>query len=63
MTKTSNFPEQSVEKLPLHVVDDKKEGAKAVATIIADIIRGKQAQGKHAILGLATGSSPVSIYR
>ncbi|MFW6268270.1 MAG: glucosamine-6-phosphate deaminase, partial [Marinilabiliaceae bacterium] len=63
MTKTSNFPEQSVEKLPLHVVDDKKEGAKAVATIIADIIKGKQAQGKHAILGLATGSSPVSIYR
>jgi len=63
MTKTSKFPEQSVEKLPLHVVDDKNEGAKAVATIIADIIKDKQAQGKHAVLGLATGSSPVSIYR
>ncbi|MDN5290785.1 MAG: glucosamine-6-phosphate deaminase [Anaerophaga sp.] len=62
MTRSVNFPEQSIEKLPLHLVDNKEEGARQIASIIADVIKNKEAQGKKAVLGLATGSSPVSVY-
>ena len=38
------------------------DGSKAVAQEIAALIRQRQAEGRQAVLGLATGSSPVSVY-
>ncbi|MGQ1890064.1 glucosamine-6-phosphate deaminase [Thermophagus sp. OGC60D27] len=63
MTRLVDFSKQSIEKLPLQVVNSKEEGAKFVATIIADLIKEKEAQGKKTVLGLATGSSPILIYK
>src|SRR5690606_25461919 len=39
-----------------------KEGSAHVAQVIANLIREKNAEGKNAVLGLATGSSPKSLY-
>lgn len=38
------------------------EAAEIVAKEIADLIRARQAAGKRAVLGLATGSTPVGVY-
>jgi glucosamine-6-phosphate deaminase len=45
------------------VVDDHEGIARLVATRIATLIREKQAAGEHAVLGLATGSRPIGVYR
>ncbi|WP_430973978.1 glucosamine-6-phosphate deaminase [Sunxiuqinia rutila] len=63
MNKTFNYIEKTVEKLPVQVVDNPQEGALLIAKRIAELIKKKQASGQKAVLGLATGSSPVQIYR
>src|SRR5690554_5724675 len=63
MTTSVNLPDQSIEKLPLQIVDNKEEGARYIASLIADVIKDKEAQGKKTVLGLATGSSPILIYK
>jgi len=50
------------EKIPTHIYADAKAASRAVAHEIADLIRQKQAEGKPAVLGLATGSSPKTVY-
>ncbi|WOO40903.1 glucosamine-6-phosphate deaminase [Rubellicoccus peritrichatus] len=46
------------------VIYDGAEGASmAVANEIRDIIKERQKSGKNAVLGLATGSTPVRLYR
>ena len=50
------------EKIPTKIFKDSKDASKAVAQEIADLIREKQKQGKQCVLGLATGSSPKSVY-
>lgn len=55
--------EKAVEKLPVQVVEDQQEGAKMIAGIIANVIREKQHKKEMAVLGLATGSTPLKIYR
>ncbi|WP_207515763.1 glucosamine-6-phosphate deaminase [Longitalea luteola] len=52
----------SFEKIPVRIYPDLKEGSKFAAREIADLIRSKQAAGLPCILGLATGSSPRSLY-
>jgi glucosamine-6-phosphate deaminase len=52
----------SFEKIPVRIYPDLKEGSKFAAREIADLIRSKQAAGLPCILGLATGSSPRSMY-
>lgn len=51
------------EKIHNVVFDNRLEGSKAIAREIASIIREKNAQGKKAVLGLATGSSPIKVYQ
>ncbi|HSJ23095.1 MAG TPA: glucosamine-6-phosphate deaminase [Longimicrobiales bacterium] len=51
------------EKLPVIIVEDYEEIARLVAGRIASLIRTRQAAGEPAVLGLATGSTPVGIYR
>ena len=50
------------EKIPTHIYADAKDASEAVAREIADLIRQKQAEGKPCVLGLATGSSPKTVY-
>ncbi len=50
------------EKIPTRIFADPKKASAAVAKEIADLIRKKQKEGKKAILGLATGSSPKTVY-
>ncbi len=50
------------ERVPI-VVADYEEIAWIVAKRIADVIVQRRAEGRHAILGLATGSTPIGVYR
>lgn len=50
------------EKIPTRIFSDPKEASKSVALEIADLIKKKQAEGKNCVLGLATGSSPKTVY-
>jgi glucosamine-6-phosphate deaminase len=52
----------SFEKLPVRIYPDLKEGSKIVAQEIAALIRSKQTAGGTCVLGLATGSTPRSMY-
>jgi glucosamine-6-phosphate deaminase len=53
----------SNENLPVVIVDDYDDIARLVAGRIETLIRTRQAAGEHAVLGLATGSTPVGVYR
>src|SRR6516225_5324450 len=50
------------EKIPISIFDSADGASKFVAKEIADLIRQRQKEGKRAILGLATGSSPKKVY-
>ena len=41
---------------------DKQAAAVAVAAVIRDLIQRRQAEGRSAVLGLATGSTPLPLY-
>jgi glucosamine-6-phosphate deaminase len=53
----------SFEKIPVKIFETPKEGSAYVASEIAAAIREKQAAGKHFVLGLATGSTPINLYK
>src|SRR5688572_19597552 len=61
-----NHPSESSlthrERVPVQVFDSAKEVSRAVAAEIAKLIRERAAKGKTVVLGLATGSTPVSTY-
>src|SRR5688500_19393503 len=50
------------ERVPLVIVEYDEIAAR-LATRIAEIITERRAAGSHAVLGLATGSTPIGIYR
>ncbi|HHM21294.1 MAG TPA: glucosamine-6-phosphate deaminase [Bacteroidetes bacterium] len=50
------------EKIPTKIFSDAASGSRAVAYEIASLIRMKAANGEHCVLGLATGSSPTTLY-
>lgn len=52
----------SYERIATAIFPDSNTGSLAVAKEIADLIRKKQKEGKPAILGLATGSTPKKVY-
>ena len=58
-----NYPETTFEKLPVTIFESSAEGAVSVAHEIAALIRSKQQKGEPAVLGLATGSSPIGVYK
>ena len=57
------FEEHRFEKLHNVTFDSPFSGSAAVADEIAALIQEKQSEGKHCVLGLATGSSPISVYK
>jgi glucosamine-6-phosphate deaminase len=52
-----------LEKIRTIVVDDHQHIARLVANRIATLITEKQAAGERTVLGLATGSTPIGVYR
>jgi glucosamine-6-phosphate deaminase len=52
----------SFEKIPVKIYPDLKAGSKAVALQIAGIIRDRQKKKEKVVLGLATGSTPKTLY-
>ena len=53
----------ALEKIRTIVVDDHQHIARLVANRIATLITEKQAAGERTVLGLATGSTPIGVYR
>jgi glucosamine-6-phosphate deaminase len=52
----------SFEKIPVKVFSSLEEGSRFVGKEIAALIKEKNAKGEKAVLGLATGSTPKSLY-
>ena len=52
-----------LERIPTTVCDTEAEASRRVAGIIAETIRAKNAAGAPAVLGLATGHTPIGVYR
>jgi glucosamine-6-phosphate deaminase len=53
----------SPEKIRTLIFADHDTLTRAVAERIAELIRSRQAENRRAVLGLATGSTPVGVYR
>src|SRR5882762_3747255 len=51
------------ERIPIFVADTYDEIARRIAERIAQIVRDRRRAGARAVLGLATGSTPIGIYR
>ena len=51
------------ERIPVRVMKDHDAIAAEVAGRIAALVRQRAAEGRDAVLGLATGSTPVGVYR
>jgi glucosamine-6-phosphate deaminase len=51
------------ERIRTTIFEDHEALARAIATRIAEVIRAKRAGGGRAVLGLATGSTPLGVYR
>src|SRR5215207_6814271 len=52
----------TVERIPVTVYSSSAMASRAVAAEIAELIRAKTARGERCVLGLATGSTPTSVY-
>jgi len=52
----------SFEKIPCRIYNTLNEGSQYVAKQIADLIKQKQTSGEKCVLGLATGSTPKTLY-
>lgn len=53
----------SFEKIPVKIFPNATEGSKMVAGEIAQLIRERAAKGQHCVLGMATGNTPVLLYK
>lgn len=56
-------PSRERERIPTRVVEDADDVALAVADRLAEVIRREVAEKGRCVLGLATGSTPIGIYR
>ena len=52
----------SLEKISVKIFPNPNEGSAYVAQQIADLIKQKEKEGKKTVIGLATGSSPKTLY-
>ncbi|MEN9840147.1 MAG: glucosamine-6-phosphate deaminase, partial [Bacteroidota bacterium] len=50
------------ERIPVVTFDNNLAASKAIAADIAALIRSRAEEGRHVVLGLATGSSPTRMY-
>ncbi len=54
---------QKTERIPVVIMEDHEDLSWAVARRMAEVIREKNDRGEMAVLGLATGSTPIGVYR
>ncbi len=54
---------RSTEKIPVRIWENAREASKHVARSIALSVRQKQQEGENIVLGLATGSTPILLYK
>ncbi|HEV8082200.1 MAG TPA: glucosamine-6-phosphate deaminase [Chitinophagaceae bacterium] len=52
----------TLEKIPVKIFSKPKDGSIYVANIIADLIKEKYSNGLKCVIGLATGSTPKTLY-
>jgi glucosamine-6-phosphate deaminase len=62
MARLNLLEETRYEKLPVTVYPNQHAASLSVAGRIAMLIRSKQAAGEQAVLGLATGVTPIGVY-
>jgi glucosamine-6-phosphate deaminase len=62
MARLNLLEETRFEKLPISVFKNSKEASINVANRIANIIKAKQSNQLNAVLGLATGATPIAVY-
>jgi glucosamine-6-phosphate deaminase len=62
MARLNLLEETRYEKLPVTIYDHAAMASIAVARRIANLIKSKQANNEHTVLGLATGVTPVKVY-
>jgi len=63
MSRLNLLEETRFEKLAVNVFDNPDIASKQVAARIASLIKTKQQLGEKAILGIATGATPVGVYK
>jgi len=63
MSRLNLLEETRYEKLPVSVFSDEDTASIEVARRIASLIVSKQENGEQAVLGLATGATPVTVYK
>ncbi|MEP1781530.1 glucosamine-6-phosphate deaminase [Reichenbachiella sp.] len=63
MIQQTNDIKGGTERLPVRIFESDRVASIAIAEQIADLIRAKASEGKPAVLGLATGSSPIKVYK
>jgi glucosamine-6-phosphate deaminase len=63
MSRLNLLEETRFEKLPVKVFANQTEASKVVARRIADLIIAKQKNNQKAVLGLATGVTPINVYK
>ena len=54
---------ESFEKIPVKIFPTSNDGSIMVAAQIATLIKDKQAKNEHCVLGMATGSTPILLYK
>ncbi|WP_018969388.1 glucosamine-6-phosphate deaminase [Rubritalea marina] len=52
-----------MQKIPVHVFPTRADAATQLALETASLIKDNEAKGKHTVLGLATGDTPVPYYK
>jgi glucosamine-6-phosphate deaminase len=63
MTSSRPEPGTALERIRTVIVDDHDEVGLLVARRIADLIQARRRAGARTVLGLATGSTPIGVYR
>ncbi|TDQ75964.1 glucosamine-6-phosphate deaminase [Sphingobacterium yanglingense] len=63
MARLNLLEETRFEKVPVTVYPSQSDASIHVANRIASLIKEKQANGEKAVLGLATGATPVKVYK
>ncbi|HZC34543.1 MAG TPA: hypothetical protein VE242_02960, partial [Chthoniobacterales bacterium] len=58
----STLEAEQFEKIRTKVYPGSDAAVREVAQIISDLIRQRQSENRRAVLGLATGSTPVQLY-
>lgn len=53
----------SYEKIPVQIFSDPAKASAFVAAELGNTIRARQLEGKKCVLGLATGSTPITLYK